>query len=60
MKKGFRYETKGLVDLNAIDSSKWPFSMVFDRFITKTSSFFFPRKHAVIPAIGLAVPLFPS
>lgn len=47
-------------NLNAIDSSKWPFAMVFDRLITKISSFFLPSKHAVVPAIGLAVPLFPA
>lgn len=47
-------------NLDAINTLKWPFSMILDRLITKFVSLFLPSKHAVVPAVTAAVPLFPA
>lgn len=46
--------------LKSIDTLERPFPMIFNRFMAKFLSFLFPHKHTLIPAITLAVPVFPS
>ena len=47
-------------NLNAIDTVKWPFSMILYRLVTEFLSFLLPRKHAVVPTVSLTVPLLPA
>lgn len=46
-------------DLDPIYTLKWPFTMVFDRRITKSFSLFLSINHTIVSAITLAIPLFP-